>query len=280
MPWHPDDMCIRLAKKANWCSRTWKALLSEQEGKVLWPEQWPLQRLLAKKRDIGPLAFAQQYQCEPYDPEDTALPAIRYWDRKQLGGSVGNWTMDGRRMKLVTGVDPNIKKREERDRMAIVTVGMVVGTGRKYVLEVRGGHWSFWKGVEEIRETWRRWGPEAVLIETNLFAESYRETLARFTSIPVYGVESMTDKHQRIVTWLHPAASNGNLWFLPDQEALIEEWVTFPGEHDDYLDGLQFAVKELGEQSERGYSAASVVARAKAALGAGVAGGIRSDYDG
>lgn len=245
-PWHPDDLPIRLAKNTAWVSRKWAAWMDENHGPVLWPEQWPMERLLAKRKAMGPLAFAQQMLCEPYDPNETGMPPLQTWDRSWLTRQHGVWFMKGKRMRVITGVDPAIHKTEMRDRCAIVTVGMIVGEPEVYILEAHGGHWGFWRGVNEIVKAWQRWGSERVLIETNTFQESYKETLARWSALPVYGVENVTkDKYQRFLTTLHPVAANNHLWALPEQEEFQVEWATFPGEHDDYLDGLEMAVREL-----------------------------------
>jgi hypothetical protein len=66
---HHQDLLMDLIGNPEFTGRRYQAL---QDDSVLWPEVWPRERLEAKRREIGSVAFASEYQNEPVD-ETTAL---------------------------------------------------------------------------------------------------------------------------------------------------------------------------------------------------------------
>ncbi|HXI01807.1 MAG TPA: hypothetical protein VNI57_01395 [Candidatus Saccharimonadales bacterium] len=240
-----------------WISRTWKALIDEANGVVLWPEVWSLDRLLRKRRD-NPLTFAQQMQCEPTDLSQVAMPRAKYWDLEYraadgqfrpahtLVRQGGYWYMNGERLRILIGVDPASKGMELKkgSRMAIVTVG--VSPAEFFILEALLGRWGFTDGCIKVEQAIMRWGAEAAYIEEVNFSNAYRAVLVDSSHLPVYGVPAEGDKFQRIQATIHPQAYNGKIWLKSDQHELVQEWTLFPGiELVDGLDGMEIALRQV-----------------------------------
>jgi len=60
-PWTVDDIHAQLTANPDWM--VWKkpAIIN---GKPLWPERWPVEKLMERKRGIGDMAFALQFMLE------------------------------------------------------------------------------------------------------------------------------------------------------------------------------------------------------------------------
>lgn len=79
---HADSVLSRLLdpeRHLSWLKRRFAALMAEDgtpdsEGtRALWPSQWPVWKLLARKAKIGSLAFNQEYQNQPIGDDTTAF---------------------------------------------------------------------------------------------------------------------------------------------------------------------------------------------------------------
>mgnify|MGYP001164644066 CR=1 FL=1 len=57
-PWTPTDIHAQLSQNDDWTKWKKPAII---EGKPLWPERWPIDKLLARKRQIGEVAFDLQF---------------------------------------------------------------------------------------------------------------------------------------------------------------------------------------------------------------------------
>lgn len=82
---HADSLLSKLVKGEQypgWLGRRYAAawdaggLPSADGPHVLWPAVWPLDRLLARRRMIGSVAFAQEYLNVPVDESTTLFPRV------------------------------------------------------------------------------------------------------------------------------------------------------------------------------------------------------------
>ena len=62
-PWTPDDIHAQLKQNPDWHVWCKPALVPDEDGKEvpLWPERWPIEKLMARKRQIGEVAFDLQF---------------------------------------------------------------------------------------------------------------------------------------------------------------------------------------------------------------------------
>jgi hypothetical protein len=77
-PWHRDDLNAALKRNPAY------ALFRRPIGndcESIWPEKWPRAALLARKEEIGALAFARGYRLECLAEEDAIIKPvwIRFW---------------------------------------------------------------------------------------------------------------------------------------------------------------------------------------------------------
>lgn len=59
-PWTPDDVIAQLSQNEDWL-RWRRPCIDIDTGRPLWPERWPVEALMARKRKIGDLAFDLQF---------------------------------------------------------------------------------------------------------------------------------------------------------------------------------------------------------------------------
>lgn len=59
-PWTADDILARIAQKASW--RVWRKPAISDEGRALWPEERPIEWLMAQREEIGDPAFDLQFR--------------------------------------------------------------------------------------------------------------------------------------------------------------------------------------------------------------------------
>ena len=129
-PFTTDDLLAKLENNPEYEFRHYRALWTDEKGvqHVLWPRRFeevgldPLAELNRIKREIGPLAFARQYLCEPVDDTSSLFPRELILDRVidlPLATPAGHphWTTHG--WKCVMGIDLAISGRASADAFAI-----------------------------------------------------------------------------------------------------------------------------------------------------------------
>ncbi len=225
---HHDSVLARRLKDEAWDSRTWSAF---NDDGVLWPEKWSAERLEAKRREIGSIAFAAEYQNDP-----TSMGAGIFkdaWFRGYAGPNNG-WSK-------YAGVDLAISKKDTADETAIVTV---VTNGEEIrVADVWSGRWSFREAEQRIIG---HCGDCAlVAIESTAYQVAMAEELMFNSALPIKEVHPHKDKVTRAIT-LSSFIENGRVRFdmdSRDQEELRRQLLDFPlGAHDDMVDSLGYAV--------------------------------------
>jgi hypothetical protein len=63
--WHPEDLMHILSSMGGWVSRRFG--VQHKDGSPTWPERWPLDRIAAKREELGPLEASRQLDCRPVD---------------------------------------------------------------------------------------------------------------------------------------------------------------------------------------------------------------------
>jgi predicted phage terminase large subunit-like protein len=236
----------------------------EADGTTPWPEKFSLEWLEARKRGMGSVIFASQYQ------NDTELMKgdlfreewLREYEERPEG-SLDHWI----------GCDPAATKAD------VVLSGrktssdcwtIVVGCRRKaedggyerelYLVDLWRGRCTKNEYLDQLRRMNERYRPQSVLIETVAAQEYLAQDAERF--MPVQRVERTKDKVSRAY-WLQPFFENGQVLFPArgiqanpdDWQALKDELLLFPsGEHDDLFDGLQtMSEGAMGESGGMGW---------------------------
>ena len=156
---HLDSMLQRLLE-----DKTWKHLFYEAEdgqfGNILWPEQYPPERLksiyAAYKAQNDTEGYSQEYRNRPVAIEDAFFNPdyFKPIDHDDLPN-----------LEYFAAADFAISEKEKADNTAIVVGGMSPD-GHLYVVDVKKGKWDAQRIIEELIATQRMWKPNIFTFET------------------------------------------------------------------------------------------------------------------
>ncbi len=262
---HPEDLHAELGRNCRWRQFVFRAV----EGSTpLWPERWPLARLMREKEEIGSVIFAQEYQNEPVS-EETAF-FRREWIERCFDYRAVFMDRAPADMPVFTGWDLAVVADRERaeERDSDYTVGITIALaddGTRHVIDIfreRGLTPS--QVIDAIKGRAKRFDPRLVTVENNLFQCLYEQELIGTTDIPVAGHTTGREKMDiyRGVPSLSVLFENGK-YRLPrgDErcasltDVLADELVGLGVEaHDDTVMALWIA--ECGIRMTRGREAA------------------------
>ena len=185
---HPEDLHAELGKNTRYRQYIFHAI---EDGKPLWPQRWPMKRLLREKEEIGSLVFAQEYQNEAIS-EETA-----YFRREWIERC---YDYNARLEERYTGDDPvftgwDLAIVADRERAeshdSDYTVGITIALdrhGTRHVVDIyRERGLTPAQVLAAIKSRADRFNPSCVTIENNLFQSLYEQRLIAETDIPVVG---------------------------------------------------------------------------------------------
>jgi len=238
----------------NWNRKVYRAITKDVKGNdaSLWPELWPLDKLLAIREKIGTRAFEKEYQNNPLDDEDALFKEewIRYYHPSEL---------DPQRMTAVLMVDPSARSQAHNDYKAIVSLALDHETMKEYVIQA----WIQRQSINAMLYATYRMYQHLVKrgfrvrfagFEANGFQsllEPLYDALCKEMGflLPLKLVTNKIPKQDRIER-LTPKVERGKILFPKDASAslsagggdiqlLIEQLLYFPkADHDDGPDAL------------------------------------------
>lgn len=211
-------------------------------GKSLWPEQWPVEQLEAKKANMDARYWNAQYMQQPtldsaafikrthwriWEPEDPPQCdfIIQSWDTAHETKTTSDYTAC-----TTWGVWYN---EEEGDRPSLI------------LLDAFKDRMEFPELKEVALKQYKEWNPDSFLVEKKAAGAPLIQELRRM-GIPVdeFTPSRGNDKIAR-VNAVSDLFASGAVW-APDRrwaKDVIEEIVAFPvGEHDDYVDTMTQAL--------------------------------------
>lgn len=259
--WHPDDALHRF-EKDGFVSVRFPVISAE--GRVTWPERWPLARIeRAKGPDgLGPLEYARQLMCQARD--DTSARFKRDWidlciklgrdkrfvenieevfdeenmtddEREEALAKDTIWRLTGRG-GVITGVDLAVSKSDSADSTVLFTIHVDAATGIRRVLNIRSGKWTGPEIITEIEKCYKDFGG-LFIVENNAAQDYILQFLnARSTNVPVRSFTTGRNKAspefgvESLATELA-----GGKWQIPSHagkggkrvmHAEVQEWVS------------------------------------------------------
>lgn len=246
---HEDDLTGNLLEKGGWTHLKLAAIAEEDEryslstgetiirraGEALHPEREPLETLEKLKRDLGPYAFAGQYQQEPA-PREGGLVQADWFPRKSADGVAFNLT--------VQSWDTAIKTGEHNDWSVCTTWGRTAD-GRYYLLDVHRAKLTFPELIERMRLLYRRDHPDNVLVEDGANGPSLQQALTREGELPIVLVKPKGDKEERLI--LVTGLIHSGYVVLPKEAPWLDDFLLeityFPNaRHDDQVDSFAQAL--------------------------------------
>ncbi len=269
-PWHRDDLNADL--KRNPAFAHFRRAVGP-DAEPVWPEHWPRERLLARKEEIGSLAFTRAYRLECLSEEDAVIkPAwIRFWDcRLQIAdrrlpetGASANLqstisNLQSLYERVILAVDPAVSTKSSADRTALVTLGQTANH-EIHVLEATARRVAAPELVYLLDQADQRWTPDTIVFESNAAFAGLRDLLLRHATFgpKIKSVTQTKDKLSRLHAFSVPVengafrlkGSNGHV--DAGQQELWDELTGFPAaEHDDLADAAAMGTAYLLERPE------------------------------
>ena len=213
-PWHEEDLLHVLAGSGEYKLLRDPAL--DDEGKPLWPEAWPVERLEQRRREIGEVEFSRQMLLKPISDATSRFKSTWIERAFQNAKDLGVVLVDSYNgpYRTFSGVDLGVKQGLQHDESAIFTLALLPD-GRRQVLNIESGRWQGPELVQRLKFTAARFGSR-LRVENN-GAQDYilqfvrdagigvdAHTTGRNKHDPQYGVESLAVEMER------------GLWVLPD----------------------------------------------------------------
>lgn len=227
------------------------AILAEgtPEERSLWPALWPLERLLAKIKQIGRKAFRKEFmnQTESEDAEFKSNMVRYYDDHLSIPDD----------MIVASFCDPSAKSGKKNDFKAVVTVGLDREAMIYYILHAwirHAGVTAMLDSSKDAVDSYHKPG-HLIGIEENMLGDFLHEAIQNHakdtgTVLPWRGVHHSTNKEARIIGTLSYLFQQGKLRFCrnhSDQDTLVEQlcYLEDANIHDDGPDALEGAVSLL-----------------------------------
>lgn len=210
---------------------------------ILWEEKFPLERLVAIRRDYKEQGFPEGYAQEYLNyPIDEATAFFKRSDLQKM--TEEDWK---RPMKYYAAVDFAISDKERADYTAMAVCGMD-SEGTMYVVDMIRDRLDAKGIIDTMFALQKRWEPEIITTESGAIDKAIgpflqEEMLRRNIFLNLNKEVPVKDKQSRarsIQGRLRAGSvkfDKDAMWYSP----LEEELLTFPrGRHDDQVDALSW----------------------------------------
>lgn len=222
---HHADLYAELKQKPEYTIIHYDSVLDEAEQKTLWPSKWPWDALMARKEEIGTIAFDKRYRNIARDESQMVFqedwltgethPTRCYDFDHVIGEPDPSWV-------LAQFVDPAIGKSSASKYFAKIVVGWEKAARRLHVVDVVRKRLSQPEQEKLIVADHHRYGCVATIIEANAYqaglAQGVQER-AREEGFPITVLQHQTGKNKiepmvGVLQLLPPLVENG-MWKLP-----------------------------------------------------------------
>lgn len=230
----------------NWWIKLYRAI---EGDKVLWNEYFTIEELNEKRKQIGSIAFEQEYQNNPLDPSQQIINFKKFFTDLPSGE---DYSYDS-----YGYIDLAISEKETADYTAICTIQRDYKTGIMYVVDMQEFRGSINDQLEKVFELHERFnyvnfGVESVAYQKAFFQLLTSESNKRGIYIPTLEVKIDKDKIRRaksIVSYIE----NDTIIVNKNLINFITQAHQFPkSTHDDMVDAFTGAVQLVIDNAESG----------------------------
>lgn len=232
----------------DWKTRTFKALT---DGKSIWEEKWPTEKLKRRKMEIGTYAFEAEFQNNPMASDSVLFRPDWIQTYEGIPGNIA--------FKVLI-VDPAASEKESADETGMVVLGLTEDQ-EIYELDTLSGRWGIWDLIDNILAMYEKWEPDKIGIEKVAFQGVIKPILQReagkrkIISLPVkqitVGTYSSKEKKEAKDKWTRAFKIThffeNKRVFLKSRK-LIDQLMVFPtGDLDDLVDAMVYGLLMLKE---------------------------------
>lgn len=223
-----------------WEKRIYRAIIDEETRTVLWPQYFSWEILMRIKKNIGTVAFKQEFLLYPAD-EDSPFQKewIRYYHQSELAGKDLITVMYG---------DPATREKSINDFKVWIIASMDISDLKIYVRFVYIKRCTINQYCRIPFAQHSIYQPRIIAYEDNaaqIYLKEIFENISRDERVilPFDNLTNVENKGDRILS-LSPTIENGKILFLkndPMTDVLIDQLIYYDGgkkTHDDGPDGL------------------------------------------
>jgi len=242
---HKDDLGNRLAKKKRYHYIKKPAIIDEEKGITLWPDKFPIDKMIAKREEVGTLIFERSWQSNLKVFEGCILKPewLHYYKDYEINQD---------ELRIYFGVDPDIAEAgidiveaSKHCWFVIAVLGWHQATNKVYVLKTYYNVLSFPQQVSQIVKHYETYHPVKILVEDNYYQKALKQQVF-LQGLPVLGVRSSKSKPIRIESRSVDYES-GRINILESQHEFISEWVNYgdPDYKNDILDAVDICMRGI-----------------------------------
>lgn len=229
-------------KYTAWTKLKFRAVNYNPQGMpyALWPDQWSLAELAARKAEIGTSNFEQEFNNNPSDEEAAIIKRawIKYHDYVDPADPVI------KAMTKLMRIDPAIKQGEKNDKFALCVCG-IDEAGKIRTLAAYTDRLTFHQQIETIFNYYLIWKDNLteIHVENNAYQDALKQEIDRVGAErriypPVKGKTTSKDKSLRLKAQ-SGLIENGHVEFSREHHELIDQLCDFgKTRFDDLMDAF------------------------------------------
>ncbi len=257
--YHDDDMYGRLLNQgipSNQQANTHKAI--QDNGESLWPELWPIEKLLAIKDKIGSMRFNAQYQNDTTLMKQGKIFKREWFKYFNIDADRNIITDDNKKvhlkqLKIYQTCDLAISLKQQADYFVILTFG-IDKEGNIYILNILRNRYSWEDQKKYAILNYRSYNPIKIGIESNQYQRVFADELNQEPGISVKYLEPVGDKATRAMS-MSAKYETGKVYHfrkMSNLQDFEDELTAFPeGEHDDMVDADAYITQMIEEGGAR-----------------------------
>lgn len=186
--------------------QNWQVVIhGEDRGEVLWPDRWPIERLLLRRKELGSIVFAREYQGEVVD-EATALFRLSWLEQckdetlSYVQGVIDEHFRAQYRV-IMAGCDPSLvtdkkeAQRQDSSWMAQMAVGLQANGTRDLLMLDTDRGLSPREVENRMKGFYERVNPYRFLIERNAFGIIHIHNLIEGTDMKIIAHHTGANKN-------------------------------------------------------------------------------------
>ncbi|HYC73114.1 MAG TPA: phage terminase large subunit [Opitutaceae bacterium] len=246
--WHLDDQHARLVERGGWEEHNLPAI--SEDGAALWPAVWPIERLEAKRAELGNYDFSALYQGSPVPRGESLFVEPDVYSGDELRDAIRGGA------RIVVSLDPAAGLKARNDYSAAVTMA-INGRGptaTALILDVMRERLELPALVARVDHLVRTFGASLAVVEGVAGFRGHAQAIRAIAGkrFRVLETQPKGDKWVRAQP-LAAAIAEGRVRVpeapRPWKRAFLDELRAFPAAaHDDMVDATAqgFALVALG----------------------------------
>ena len=192
-PFTYTDIFAQLEENTAYTVKRYPAI--KQDGEALWGNRWDLEKLEARKMEIGSMKFTREYLCVPISTNTMLFDPQHIEDCKDREARLHSTHREGYRYYI--GYDPAISANGDYTVMMVIEVDDDMNKQVVHMLRAKG--LDFREHINHIMALCKRYQPEIVMIETNTFAKAFAMELKNISDFPVREFTMSRKKKEEII---------------------------------------------------------------------------------